>query len=125
MKFFRSIFVAVGLALALPACSTITSLPSSPSAASDETVLDEKLAITVEQAYRFARTAVELAVDQGLVEGELAGDLQVANQRAFEAVQAVRSAYEVGNADGYVEAYQEARLLIADLMAFGNKEPPT
>lgn len=118
-------FVGALCLASLAACSTFPSVPASPSAASDQTVLDEKLAITVEQAYRFARTAVELAVDQGLVEGELAGDLQEANQKAFEAVQAVRKAYDVGNADGYAEAYNNARELIADLLAFGKKEPPT
>lgn len=79
-----------------------------PSSFADKTVLDEKAATAVELAYRAARVAVELGVDAGLIKGQAAASVQTYNRAAWEAVQAVYSAYRAGNAESYREALTRA-----------------
>lgn len=109
------------LALCLAACGGLvaatTGLPSSPQAAADRTVLDEQAALSVELAYKAARTTLEVAVDAGLLKGARASQAAAADNKAYAAVQAVRTAYRAGNAPGYLAAVKEARATIAAFLA--------
>lgn len=114
------LFLGIAAALALSACSAIGGLPTppaSPAAVANTTVLDEKLAITAEATYKAARLAIETATDAGLIRGANATKAAALDNRAFAAVQKVRTAYRTSNAASYGAAYAEANQLISDLLA--------
>lgn len=114
------------LLCALSACITpgggISSLPASPAAAADQTVLDEQAMLAVELAYKAARTAAELAVDSGVLKGEAAARVAELDNTAFRAVALVRAAYGAGNAASYGAALTEARAAVGALLALTAKE---
>lgn len=105
--------------LAMSACSFATSadIPSSPSAAANQTVLDEQTALAVELSYQAAGLAVETAVDAGAITGETATKVAALDRKAYAAVRAVRSAYDAGNAESYAQAADIARSRIAAILA--------
>lgn len=113
----RLIF-GIAAALALSACATTGSppIPTSPGAVADATVLDEKMAIAAEGAYKAARTVIEAATDAGLIRGANATKAAALDNKAYAAVQRVRAAYRAGNASSYDAAYKEASGLIGDLL---------
>lgn len=114
------LILGIAAALALSACSAIGGLPTpptSPGQVANTTVLDEKLAIAVEGAYKAARTVIEAATDAGLIRGATATRAALLDNQAYAAVQRVRAAYRAGNATSYAAAYKEATGLIADLLA--------
>ena len=92
--------IALCLPLALMACGGVTgainSLPPSPSAIADSTVLDEQGALAAELAYKAARVAVETGVDAGLIRSATAAKVAKLDQRAFTALGVVRKAYAAG-----------------------------
>lgn len=102
--------------LALAGCAAIPAVPSSPAAVADQSALDEQAALSVELAYKAARLVVETGVDGGLIKGTLATRIAAYDRRAYAAVIGVRSAYEAGNADGYLSAVQEARAAITAIL---------
>lgn len=110
-------------ALALSGCTIPgisfgpSSLPPAPVAAANQTVLDEQAALSVELAYKAARTAIEIAVDAGAIKGERAKKFADLDNKAYAAVGIVRSAYRAGNATDYATGLSQARLAIADLLA--------
>lgn len=84
------------LALALPGCNASGSLgpiPSSPGAIAPANELDERLAVGAELAYKTLRLALELGVDAGVIRGERATQMAALDNRAYQAVLAVRAAY--------------------------------
>lgn len=87
-------------------------LPDTPAAAATTTTLDERAAIGVELAYAAERTALELAVDSGVLKGDKAAKAASLDRRAWAAVQAVRAAYRAGNASSYSTALEEAEAAI-------------
>lgn len=112
----KKLILAIALctsALPLTACST--SIVPAPVEVSDRVVLDERIAVSVELAYKAARTAVELAVDAGLVKGERAATLAVLDRKAYTAVVAVRAAYKAGNAASYNDAVLQAQVAISSI----------
>lgn len=110
-----SLIAAATMLVALPACST-TGVPGSPAEVADKTILDEQGALSVELAYKAARTVVEVAVDAGLIKGELASTIARLDRDAYSAVLAVRSAYDAGNATSYSSAIDRARSIISSII---------
>lgn len=105
------------LGLCLAACSIATpllpaSVPASPSVIADKTILDEKAAISVELAYQAWATAVEIAVDAGVLHGERAAQIKAIDNRIYGAVVAVREAYKAGNQTSYTNAVFGAKAAI-------------
>jgi len=119
----RKIFTAALAALSLTGCA-LGSLPSVPPPAqvANATVLDEQAALGVELAYKAFRTALEVAVDAGVLRGAAASKAADLDTRAYLATLAVRGAYRAGNAANYAEAVTDARAAItAALAAIGSK----
>jgi hypothetical protein len=117
----RKLILAVVALFALPlaACDTLLStaapvagVPSSPVVVADKTVLDEKVGIAVETAYKAWRVAVELGIDAGFVKGAFATKLAAIDNRAYTATLAVQAAYKAGNSAGYIAAAREANAAI-------------
>jgi hypothetical protein len=88
--------------------------------AADQTVLDEQAALSVELAYKAARTALEIGAETGLLKGRGAAAAAEADNRAFAAVLAVRAAYRGGNAGDYGKAVAAARATIAALLSLAH-----
>jgi hypothetical protein len=107
--------LVVSLALALSACATLPA-PPAPVTIADGTRLHEQTALSVELAYQAAATAVLTANRAGLVPASARPGLAAADRRAFAAVQAVRGAYDAGNATGYAQAVEAARAAVASLL---------
>lgn len=104
--------------LALVGCTTLTQLPASPAVVTNQTVLDEKVAIGIEVAYTAASKAAALAIRTGVVTNRATmvriGELDA---KAYAAVRAVRAAYGASNAANYHTAFVTARTAIADIIA--------
>lgn len=117
----RKLFLAAAaLSLSLTGCAglgTLASVPTSPGQVADQTVLDEQAALGVELAYKAFRTALEVAVDAGLLRGQRAAQAATLDNRAYEAVQAARAAYRSGNAASYAQAVTNARAAIDAALA--------
>ena len=109
----RKLIIAALAPLALAGCSTLANIPASPNVVADKTLLDERGAIAVESAYKAAGLALETAVDAGALSGADAAKAAKLEQRAYDAVRAVRAAYDAGNASGYGAALVEARAAVA------------
>ena len=117
-RFFGVCLLLCALAACIPPSpGRVSGIPASPVAAANQTVLDEQAMLAVELAYKAARTAAELAVDTGLLEGPAAARVAELDNKAFRAVAVVRSAYATGNAGSYGEALSEARAATAELLA--------
>jgi len=115
------------LALALAACTggnlaftgpaavagaaEAASLPA-PGAVADETTVDEQALLRLELAYKAVRTAVEAAVDVGVISGPVAARIAVADNKAFHWLSLARSAYDTGNAASYRNALTQAEAAI-------------
>lgn len=106
--------------LLLSACAgplaAVPAMPGSPADMADRTTLDERAALSVEAAYAAARATAELAADAGWVNGDTASRLLAADERAYAAVQAVRAAYDAGNAASYSDLARQALPAIAGLL---------
>lgn len=114
----KKLFATLAIALSLTGCAPLLSaLTSTPASYANQTVLDEKGAITVELAYKAARLAVETGVEAGLIKGQRALAVADLDTRAFTAVVGVRAAYRAGNAQSYAVAIVEANAAVADLIA--------
>lgn len=113
----KRLLIAASVALALPACADVSSIPTSPGQIAGASVLDEKVGIAVEEAYRASRVAMEFAVDAGLLTGARATQARELNQRAFAATQAVQRAYAAGNATDYATGTTEAIAAVRALLA--------
>src|SRR3546814_20344253 len=85
----RRLILAAAMVLALPACSTLSG--GGPVLVTQATALDEKIAVSVELAYRAARLAMETGVDAGLIKGARAAQVAALDNQAYSAVQAVRA----------------------------------
>lgn len=112
----KRILIAAALALSLPGCAGLAAL-TSPATVANQTVLDEQGAIGVELAYKASRTAMEVAVDAGLLKGERAAKAAALDNQAFAAVTTVRAAYRAGNAGNYGVALAEARAAVTNMLA--------
>ena len=113
----RKIFMAAALAVASMGVTACETVPVGPGEVADRTILDERAAIAVESAYQAAGTALEIAVDAGLLTGENAATAATLEQRAYTAVLAARAAYDTGNAVTYAEAVDNAQAAVYALLA--------
>lgn len=115
--------IVAALALACAACTPtaltadLERIPPSPSAAADATAIDEQAGIAVEIAYQASAQAVLLASRSGLLNGERATRAAALDRQAYAAVEAVRTAYDAGNATTYREAGRRAVALLRQLTA--------
>lgn len=100
--------LVLAAAFALASCQTLPTVPTAPADVANATVLDEKAGIAVEVAYKAWRTAVELAVDGGVLKGDKAARVAEIDRRAYTATLATQAAYRAGNAAGYATAAREA-----------------
>lgn len=106
-------------ALALASCSAVTTpgpLPT-PSEVVDRTAMDEQAAVSVELAYKAFRTALELAVDSGVLKGERAAKAAKADQTAYNAVLVMRTAYRTANSEDYLNAARSAKIAVEQALA--------
>lgn len=120
----KRMILCLAAVLVLSACTfgSLASVPPAPSGLANRTVLDEQGALAVELAYKAARTAVELAVDTGLLKGPAAAQVADLDNRAFLAVTSARSAYAAGNAASYSAALGEAREAVRRLLMLTGRE---
>lgn len=111
--------IAILAALALAGCTPggLTSVPASPAEVADTAVLDEQGALAAELAYKAARVAVETGVDAGVIRGVSATRFAELDRKAYVALEKVRTAYRIGNADSYASALTEARGAITALLS--------
>lgn len=121
MRLFKSLFV-VAIAMGVASCGLASAAlgpPENlvPAAAADQTVLDEQVAISVELAYQAAVLTVSTATKAGLVKGATAEKLLAADNKAYQAVLAVRAAYDTGNARTYAEAAIAAQNAIRQVVS--------
>lgn len=117
MKKCLTIALGALLVLSLPGCASLAGLMAWPAAVANQTALDEQGAIGVELAYKASRTAMEVAVDAGLLKGPRAAQMADLDNRAFAAVTGVRAAYRAGNASNYYVAIADARAAITAMLA--------
>jgi hypothetical protein len=114
-------YLIVLAALALTACgpsdimSAGTVAVPPPVAVANRTILDEQIGKGAEIFYKGARTAMELAVDAGLIKGGVALKAQMIDGALFEAIGVVRAAYRAGNAKDYADAAEEVKILAGQL----------
>lgn len=112
----RKFYLALALAYA-PLAAGCSTIPTAPVDLADQTVLDEQAGAGVELAYKAFRTALELAVDAGVLKGDAATKAAALDNRAYGAVLVVRKAYAAGNATDYYAATTTARAAITDALA--------
>lgn len=116
----RAILVAMA-SLSMVACTTVPThvvgVPTSPVVVADKTILDEKVGIAVETAYKAFRLAVELAVDSGVLKGDKAAKIAAIDNRAYAFTLATQRAYNAGNSASYISASTEALAAIKDGIA--------
>ena len=122
MRKFSVISLIAAAAMSLAACAPLATAVGPPdnlvpAAAADQTVLDEQVAISVELAYQAAVLTVSTATKAGLVKGDTAVKLLDADRVAYQAVLAVRAAYDTGNARSYAEAALSAQSAIRGVIA--------
>lgn len=113
----RKLLLLAAASLALSACSTIGTIPPSPSEVCDKTTMDETGGQLVELGYRLFRTAGELGVDAGKIKGPLATRIRALDNQLFAATQAVQNAYATCNAADYAEAIERAKAALASANA--------
>lgn len=117
------IVLALCAGLALCACNLPGGVPPAPASVADQTKVDEQAALSVELAYQSAVLAVRTANRAGLLSPADRARAAELDTRAYAAVQAVRAAYEAGNAASYRSAVESARSAIAGLVnALGEKQ---
>ena len=117
----KRIALVIMAALSLTGCAGLSALmmPPAPASYAERTTLDESAALTAELAYKVAGSMVDLAVQAKIVKPgtPLAVKIADADDRAYMALQAVRSAYRTGNAGNYAIAATEARAAIEAMRA--------
>lgn len=122
--------VAVGLALAgctratlaenaVTAGATAADIAGTapPSVYANKTILDEKVGIAVELAYKAWRVAFELGLDSGVIHGAKATALAAIDNKAYAATIATQSAYRASNATSYRAAADQAIALVRQALA--------
>ncbi len=110
--------IIIAMSLGLSGCTTIAPAALQPVTYADQTKIDEQVGLTVTLAYTAAARAAALAISTGLVKDRATiARIGHLDQRAYNAVLAVRAAYEAGNSANYLSALTQAQAAIADLLA--------
>lgn len=114
IKHLRTGLIAA-LAFAVVACGIgpPASIPASPSEVADRVKIDEQTGIAITTAYTAVAKAAALAIETGLIRDPATikriGELDVA---AYDAVKAVRSAYDAANSRSYLEGLTKANAAV-------------
>ncbi len=114
----KKILVILAAAM-LSGCSVLTGLagiPNSPKEVTEQTTLDERIALGMELAYQAAALSAVTAIKAGLVPQDRMKEVQDADTMAYNAVVLVRTAYKAGNAKSYLEAAGDARSAISAMV---------
>lgn len=99
------------LTLALGACTNFPAgVASSPAEIADQTVVDEKIATGAEVLYTTASTLGNTLSKNGLIDR---AQFQVLDERAYQALLAVRAAYKTGNSADFLTAYSNLTVAVA------------
>jgi hypothetical protein len=118
------------LCLGLVACSPMASqnglagLPPAPVVLADQTILDEQASLSVELAYQASALTLRTAFRAGLLKGDAAARAAAADNTAYAAVQAVRAAYDAGNATSYATSLLKARTAVTNALTLLKGETP-
>lgn len=109
-KLISGSWMAAALALSVAGCAGQggINVPAAPIDVADKTTLDETGARGVELAYKAFRSAMEIAVDYGVITGAAATRVADLDQRAYALTRAARAAYLAGNARSYQDAVDAA-----------------
>lgn len=97
----------LALLCALPACATV---PTSPAAVADNTLIDEKVGIAATIGYTAASTLGNRLSRLGVINR---AQFQALDQKGYDAVLAIRAAYLAGNASSYLLAVEQAKAATA------------
>lgn len=119
------IMLIMAAALSLSACGVATdavnTIPAAPVDVANKTKLDETAGRLVTVAYSAASKAAQLAIKVGAPSGMMSPAtvtrINELDKRAFDLVEAVRSAYLAGNSASYVAALEEAERAIAQFLS--------
>jgi hypothetical protein len=103
---------ALGLVLSLSACNF--DAPASPSSVANKTILDEKLGRTATLGYTAASKLGAALVKGGIIDKVA---FKAADQKGYDAVLAIKAAYDTGNANSYAAAVANANAAVADIKA--------
>lgn len=102
--------IRLSVAAALLALSACATLPAAPVVVADKTVLDEKVGIAATVGYTAASTLGNRLSRLGVIPR---AQFQALDQRGYDAVLAIRTAYLAGNATNYLEAVERAKAATA------------
>jgi hypothetical protein len=119
----RKMLIGLCLAASLSACGPAlnSGIVPGPNVVSDRTKVDEQAGITVTLAYVAASKLAGLAIETGLVKDKVTIQrIGLLDRQAFDAVSAVRAAYDAGNAASYADALVKANVA---LKAFSDLVP--
>lgn len=90
-----------------------TGLIPGPNVVTDRTKADEQAGITVTLAYVAASKLAGLLIETGVIKDKaLIQRIGLLDRQAFDAVSAVRAAYDTGNATSYAEALTRANVAL-------------
>ncbi len=107
---------AIAASLALSGCDLAP--PTSPGQVAETTVLDEKAGIAAETMYTTATTLGATLARAGLIARV---KFKEADNRAYNALLVVRSAYRAGNANNYAAALAELTVAVGEINALVKK----
>jgi hypothetical protein len=118
----RRIFIVAALALGLNGCTAAGPdlgdlLPSAPVDLAQHTPADEQARLRCEQSYKLSRSIGEIAVDAGLVRGQLATQLAGLDNSLYNGLQACRTAYRAFNSTSLISAADELDRLAGQIAA--------
>lgn len=118
-RFLSITLLCLGLSTGLSACalSPPPNIAAAPYEFADGTVLDEQAALGVELAYQASALTLKAALRSGVIKGDKLALAAKADNSAYAAVKAVRSAYAAGNARSYTAALIEARRAVTQTLA--------
>jgi len=106
----RKVLIAMALMMT-SACSWLPNgVASSPAEIADQTVVDEKIATGAEVLYTTASTLGNTLSRNGLIDR---AQFQVLDERAYQALVAVRAAYKTGNSADFLTAYSNLTVAVA------------
>ena len=95
-------------ALSVAACQPVSdSLQTGPVSTADATKLDEQTMLSAESLYLATNTLAQTAFDLGRLSVDQRAKVKAADQKAYNALLVLRSAYRAGNASSYFAALGE------------------
>jgi hypothetical protein len=110
----KRLILIAAVALALPACKTMTdpglgSIPTSPSVLAQRTVADEQARLALELLY----SAYGTFIDTIKVTPQNAAQLEALDKRVHASVEKMRNLYRTANSSDWLSAAAELRTTVA------------